>query len=441
MTRINDYVKNLDANRKKAWEEQKAVLDAAATSGRELTAEEKQTVERTDAEMDRLDGEIKGWLERYDREQEHDTAREAYAGLIERQSEEPRSDEFSNLVGFMRGEHPGHGKENGRNFFDIDITAVAREKRAIRAGGRGADVLAAVLRSDPRIQAALSPDTAALGGNLIPTDFVRQLYDYLEVFTGMRRANVTVLTTESGNALEFPRVATGGTAVLVGAGTAIGGSDPTFGKMTLNAWKYGEIVRVPVELLEDSGVDLPGFLAKDFGRAIGRASNAGYTTGTGSNQPEGLMAVIGTAVTGANGGTGIFSYDDLIDLEYSVNSEYAMGAQWMMKRATIGRARKLKDNDGQYLWQAARLPGEPDTLDGYEVVENPAMAAVGTGLLSVAFGDMSTFYIRDVGSIRVTRSDDRYFDTDEVGWKATLRTDSGLIDLTGAVKAYRGGTA
>jgi HK97 family phage major capsid protein len=152
--------------------------------------------------------------------------------------------------------------------------------------------------------------------------------------------------------------------------------------------------------------------------------------------------VCGTAVTGANGGTGIFSYDDLLDLEYSVDGLYAAnGAAWMMRRATIGRARKLKSTGGDYLWQPSGIVGEPSTLDGYPVIENPAMSAVGTGLLSAAFGDFSAFYIRDVGSVRLTRSDDRYFDTDEVAWKATLRTDSGLIDLTGAIKAYRGGTA
>jgi HK97 family phage major capsid protein len=436
---IDTYVKNLNDERQKAWNEQKALLDAAAVARRELSAEERTSIERTDAELDRLDGEIKGWLERAQRETEHAKALEAYGPIAHRQNTPP-ANEFDQLVAFMRGEKAGNA-ENGKSF-EIDITGVAREKRAIRAGGIGNEILAAVLRADPKIANALSSTTAAAGGNLVPTDFVRQLYDYLEVFTGVRRTGATILTTEGGNPLEFPKVATGGTADLVGEGTAITESDPSFGKMTLNSWKYGEIVRVPVELLTDNGVDLEGFLARDFGRAIGRATNSAYTTGTGSNQPEGVMAVIGTAVTGANGGTGIFSFDDLIDLEYAVNSEYAMnGAVWMMKRQTIGRARKLKNTDGQYLWQPSNIPGQPDLLDGYSVVENPAMAAVGTGLLSVAFGDFSAFYIRDVGSIRVSRSDDRYFDTDEVGWKATLRTDSGLIDLTGAVLAYRGGTA
>ena len=312
---------------------------------------------------------------------------------------------------------------------------------SIHYHSRGHDLLTQFAANDPAIRNVLSSQTAAAGGNLVPTDFVRSLYDYLEMYSGMRQTGATIITTEGGNPLEFPKVATGGTAALVGEGTAVAGSDPSFGKMTLNSWKYGELVRVPVELIQDNGVDLEGFLARDFGRAIGRATNTAYTTGSGTNQPEGAMTVMGTAVTGANGGTGIFTFDDLIELEYSVNSEYAMNARWMMNRTTTGRARKLKTTDGFYLWQPSGIVGQPDTLDGYPVVENPAVSAVGTGLLSVAFGDFSAFYIRDVGAIRITRSDDRYFDTDEVAWKATLRTDSGLIDLTGAVKAYRGGTA
>lgn len=441
MSTIDTYLNNLHAERHRAWGEQKAIIDSATTAKRELTAEERQTIARTDEAIDRLDAEIKGWIDRAQREKENDAAREAWAPLTATNANAAKGgNEFDQFVDFMRGARPGNA-DNGRAW-DFDLTAVARERNAIRAGGRGSQLLEELARHDANLRNTLSSTTAALGGNTVPTDFVRSLYDYLEVYTGIRRAGVTVITTEGGNPLEFPRVATGGTATIVGEGSAIGTVEPTFGKMTLNAWKYGEIVRVPIELLQDTGVDLEGFLARDFGRAIGRASNVGYTTGSGTNAPEGVMTVIGTAVTGANGGTGIFSFDDLIDLEYSINSEYAMNnAVWMMNRTTTGRARKLKTTQNEYLWQPSNIVGQPDLLDGYPVVENPAMAAVGTGLLSVAFGDFSAFYIRDVGTIRVSRSDDRYFDTDEVAWKATLRTDSGLIDLTGAVKAYRGGTA
>lgn len=438
---IDNYLKNLADERNKAWHEQKAVLDTAAAAKRPLSAEEQQIIERTDAAIDQLDTDIKGWLDRVERECEADAARAAYAPIIDRQAATHASeaDEFAHFTAFMRGERPGNS--DGGRAWEFDFTAVAREKQAIRAGGSAADIVAAAIRNDPRLKAALGPDSATAGGNLVPTDFVRRLYDYMETYSGMRQANVWVLTTAGGNNIELPKVVTGGTAVLVGAGTAIAGSDPTFGKLTLGSWKYGEIVRVQNELLTDEGVDLEGWLARDFGRAIGRATNSAYTTGTGTNQPEGLMTVIGTGVTGANGGTGIFDYDDLIDLKYGIDSMYAENGQWMMKRATIGRARKLQDSNGNYIWQAARLPGEPDVLDGDRVVENPAMASVGTGLLSVAYGDFSGFVIRDVGSVRIARSDDRYFDTDETGWRATLRTDSGLLDLTGCVKAYRGGTA
>jgi HK97 family phage major capsid protein len=436
---IDTYVQNLHAERHRAWAEQKSILDSATAAKRELTAEERQTIERTDEALDKLDAEIKGWLDRAKRDAEFDTAKAAYEPLV-RAVKAPPADEFGQFVAFMRGERPGN-VDNGRAW-EFDLTGVAREKNSIRAGARGHELLHQFAANDPAIRNALSSTTAALGGNLVPTDFVRSLYDYLEMYTGMRRTGATIITTEGGNPLEFPKVVTGGTATVVGEGSAVGTVEPTFGKMTLNAWKYAEMVRVPIELIQDNGVDLEGFLARDFGRAIGRASNTGYTTGTGTNQPEGVMSVIGTAVTGANGGTGIFSFDDLIDLEYAVNSEYAAnGAVWMMNRTTTGRARRLKTTANEYLWQPSNIVGQPDLLDGYPVIENPAVSAVGTGLLSVAFGDFSAFYIRDVGAIRISRSDDRYFDTDEVAWKATLRTDSGLIDLTGAVKAYRGGTA
>lgn len=443
MTTIDTYVQNLHVEYNRALNEQRAILDAAAKERRETTAEEKAVIARTDEAMDRYDAEIKGWLERAERDKERDVAKAAYEP-IQQQQASLGDTSFDGLVKFMRGRGPGNAidEANGHQVWDIDLNAVIREKRAIRAGGVGADLLQQVLRNDPAIRAALSPDSTTAGRNTMPTDFERQLYDYLETYAGMLRAGPTVINTDGGNPLEFPKVATGGTAVLVGAGTAIAGSDPTFGKVTLGAWKYGEIVRVYNELLSDTGVDLEGFLARDLGRAVGRAVNTAWTTGNGSGAPTGLMQVIGTAVTGATGGTGIFTLDNLIDLEYAVDGLYAENnAVWMMRRSTIGRARKLKDLDGQYLWQPSNIVGQPSTLDGYPVVENPAVAAVATSALCVTFGDHSAFYIRMAGGLRIARSTDRYFDTDETAWRATLRTDSNLIDLTGAVKAYRGGTA
>jgi len=113
----------------------------------------------------------------------------------------------------------------------------------------------------------------------------------------------------------------------------------------------------------------------------------------------------------------------------------------LFRDATAAAIRKLKDGEGQYLWQPSQQVGTPDRLLGFEVVTDPNVAATGVNNNSVAFGDFSTFYIRDVGAVRIERSDDFAFNADLVTWRGVLRTDSDLIDLTGSVKLFRGGTA
>jgi HK97 family phage major capsid protein len=413
----------LNEARNRAWHEAKAIMDRASDEKRAPSAEEREATDKAFADIDAIDSQIKGLTDRARIESESDTARAEWGRIIHPdvvESSEARANaEFDQ---FLRG-------QSSRKSWDIDFRAVANEKRAIRSGARGTEFRDLVV------------GTAAAGGNTVPTSFVRSLYDYLEVYSGMRRTRATIITTTGGEKLEFPKVTTGGTAVLVEEGSAIGEADPTFGKMTLDAFKYGQLLQYSFELAQDTGVDLLGFAARDFGRALGRVTDTAYVLGTGSNQPQGIMTVAGTGHTGGTGFVGVPTFDDLITMVYSVNEEYRLGAQWLMRDATAAAIRKLKDNDGQYLWQPSQQVGTPDRLLGFEVVTDPNVAATGLNANSLAFGDFSTFYIRDVGAVRIEQSNEFAFANDLSTWRAVLRTDSDLIDLTGSVKVFRGGTA
>ena len=409
--------------RNRAWNSAKEIMDRAADEKRAPSAEERQATDKAFADIDAIDSQIKGLSDRARIESEADTARAEWGKIIHPdvvESSEARA--HADFDAFLRG-------QSTKRAWDIDFRAVANEKRAIRSGARGTEFRDLVV------------GTATAGGNTVPTSFVRSLYDYLEVYSGMRRTRATIITTAGGEKLEFPKVTTGGTAALVLEGSAIGEVDPTFGKMTLDAFKYGQLLQYSFELAQDTGVDLLGFAARDFGRALGRATDTAYVLGTGSNQPQGLMTVAGTSHTGGTGVVGVPTFDDLITMVYSVNEEYRLGAQWLMRDATAAAIRKLKDNDGQYLWEPSQQVGTPDRLLGFEVVTDPNVAATGTAANSLAFGDFSTFYIRDVGAIRIEQSNEFAFANDLSTWRAVLRTDSDLIDLTGSVKVFRGGTA
>jgi HK97 family phage major capsid protein len=123
-----------------------------------------------------------------------------------------------------------------------------------------------------------------------------------------------------------------------------------------------------------------------------------------------------------------------------VTEPYAKNGEWLMRRATVGKVRKVKDSNGQYLWQPALTAGEPDTLLGRPIVQDPNVPAAGTSATSVAFGDFSAYKIRDVGSLRFERSDEFAFQNDLVTYRAIIRTDGDLLDLTGAIGTFKHGT-
>lgn len=414
---MHEYLESLVEARQKAWHEAKALMTRATDEKRELDGEEQAQLDRIWSDIDAKDVQIKDITARAQSERETDIAREAYADLV-RPVEAPVVDAVD---AFLRG-------QTSARYLDIDIRKAAAEKRAIRAGAGVKE-----LRD-------LST-TAAAGGNTIPTSFERTLYDFLETVSGVRQI-AQVITTTGGENLDLPRVASHGTAAIVGEGTAIAEADPSFAKVTLGAWKFGQLLQMSAELLQDSGVDIVGFAAADMGRALGRVTGAAYATGTGSNQPQGVMTSIGTGVTGGTGVAGVPTIANLTDLVYSLGDPgYRANASFLMRDATAGKIRNLVNTSGDFLWQPSVQAGQPDRLLGFPVVTDPAVAATAVNANSVAFGDFQAgFVIRDAGSIRIERSDDYAFANDLVTWRAVLRTDSDLRDAN-AIKLYRGGTA
>jgi len=421
---MSDYLDRLNAGRLRAWNEAKELLDRASAEDRDLTVDERTKWDNINADIDERDSIISRALELEQREREADVARAAYEQIVRPPVDATVASRTADddLRSFLRGD--------GRRALDVDLTAVAAEKRAIRAG------------ADSKELRDLTYYTAGSGANLLPTSFSRQLYDYLEVYSGVRRLNVTILTTSTGEALQLPTVTSHGTAAAVGMGTAIAEADAAFGQITLNSYKYGQMVQAPRELIEDSGVDLEGFLATDLARAIARVTDTAYVLGAGTNAPNGLdHAGFGTAATGGTGVVGAPTYANLVTTAYGVNEEYRLdGAYWLARDATFGVVRALTDTTNRPIWEPSSQVGQPDRLLGYPVVSDPNVPAAATNAHSIYFGNFRGFVIRDVGSVRLESSDDFAFSSDLRTWKATFRTDSDSRDVN-AVVTFRGGTA
>lgn len=418
---MSDKITKLHEERLHAAEQLRALVDNVKGGDVEFTAETRSEIDRLNTAIDTTAAQIEAIRKAEDAMRLTDQARAEWEHTVRPASMDAADKrDAEQLMSFLKGE---------RRSLELDFRQVAREVHALRNGATGQE-----FRDLVKV-------TAAAGGNLVPTTLLRTLYVYLETFSAIRRTNVRIVTTTSGENIDMPTVATYSTAAIVGEGTALAENDATFDKVTVGAWKYGQLVQVSRELIDDSGIDVLSFVAEDAGRALGIATGAAYINGTGSNQPTGALRTYATGVTGQNGATGVPSYKNLVDLVYAVNAPYrARGAYWVFRDASIGAIRAITDTTGRPIWEPSMQVGQPDRLLGYQVIESPSVAALATGVNCGMFGDFSTFVIRDVGAMRFERSDEFAFSSDLISFRAVMRTDSKVLDTRG-VRVYRGGTA
>lgn len=318
-----------------------------------------------------------------------------------------------------------------------DVTIDAQLRSALQ-GFKDGTQRSITLKLDQKRALSSTANSGADGGNTIPTDFSSTLVEHLVEMSGVMQAGPNVVRTTSGNKMEIPTTATYSSPALVAESGTIAQSQPTFGQVELDAYKYGNLILVPSELIQDAAFDIAGFVAEQSGRFVGEAFGAHLTTGTGSGQPQGVATAATTGVTGAGAAP---TNDELIDLFHSVISPYRMSTScaWLMADGTVAGIRKIKDSDGQYIWQPGLQAGEPDRLLGKPVRVDFNVAANGTGNKSVLFGDFGRYWVRIVNEVQLATSTDFAFDADQVAFRALMRGDAVLPDTTGAIKAFVGG--
>jgi HK97 family phage major capsid protein len=281
------------------------------------------------------------------------------------------------------------------------------------------------------------------GAELIPTGFVRTLQEHLIESNGVRRTNAQVFTTTSGENLLVPKTTGHGTATLVTEGGAFLENDSVFGQVTLGAYKFGQLIQVSTELIQDSAINLLEYLGRAAGIAIGTATGTYNVTGTGSSQPQGIANAAQAGIQSNTAFASGFADTDLIDLYHSIVTGYRSRGYWMMNDTTAAFIRKFRDNSGgsglgNFLWQPGLVAGAPDTIFGRPVVTDPAIAGTfAANAFVVAFGDFSAYFaFRDVGTVTFDRSDDFAFSTGLVTFRSSMRTDSKQLvnGAAGAVK-------
>ncbi len=393
MNKINE----LRAERAKTWEAAKNFLDTHRNEKGILSAEDTATYEKMEAEIVDLGHEI----ERQERADAME--RELSAPANTPITEKPESTIMDRKTGRASDEYK-------KNFWNAMRTKTP----------------------DRVLLNSLVIGTDSEGGYLVPDEFERTLVDGLQennIFRGLAH----VIQTTSGDR-KIPVVASHGSASWVDEEGAYQESDDAFSQVTIGAYKLGTMIKVSEELLNDSVFDIQSYLASEFARRIGNAEEEAFINGNGTSKPTGVLNTAEVGVTAA-GATAITA-DEIIDLFHSLSVPYRGKAVWLLNDTTVQYLRKLKDGNGQYLWQPGLVAGAPDTILGRPVKVSRYMPAIGAGNKTIAFGDFNYYWIADRQGRSFRRLDELFAVNGQVGFRGSERVDGKLI-LPEAVKVLK----
>jgi len=285
------------------------------------------------------------------------------------------------------------------------------------------------------VRNALQIGTDSEGGYLVPDEYERTLVQALEEENIFRRL-AKVINTSSGDR-KIPVVASKGTASWVDEEGAISESDDAFGQVSIGAYKLGTLIKVSNELLNDSVFDLENYIATEFARRIGAKEEEAFFVGDGSGKPTGVLAASGGAQVGVTAASATaITIDEILDLFYSLRAPYRNRAVFVTNDATVKAIRKLKDGNGQYLWQPSLQFGTPDTILNRPLYTSAYVPVAAASAKTVAFGDFSYYWVADRQGRVFKRLNELYAVTDQTGFVATQRVDGKLI-LPEAIKVLQ----
>ena len=250
------------------------------------------------------------------------------------------------------------------------------------------------------------------------------------------RTLAKVITTASGDR-KIPVVATKGTASWIDEEGAVPESDDSFGQVSISAYKLGTMLKVSEELLNDSIFNLEAYIAKEFARRIGAKEEEAFFIGDGNGKPTGIFNATGGAQDGITAASATaITVDEIMDLFYSLKSPYRKSATFILNDATVKAIRKLKDGNGNYIWQPSITAGTPDTILNRPVKTSAYVPNIAAGAKTIAFGDFSYYWVADRQGRSFKRLNELYATTGQVGFMATQRVDGKLI-LPEAIKTLK----
>lgn len=412
-------VKEMIDKRATVWSEMEEIVKRADGSLSSLPGEDIQKYRSLEKDLDGLTSDIEA-------AQKHDEQRKRF--------EEVNRDSIVNPGGGESERSEGGEAEKYAEAFDVWLRfgqgeMEAEQRQILRKGY--------VQGKELRAQGVSS---GGIGGFTVPEGFWDKITETMKFFGGMRQV-ANVISTETGATLPWPtNDDTGNKGARLAENTAVTEQDITFGAKDLSAYMYtSKMVRVALQFLQDTATDAEGYLGRKLGERIGRIHNEEFTTGTGVDQPEGIVTGAAVGRVGAAGQVASVTLADIIRLEHSVDPAYRESgrARFMFHDLTLAALRLLLDADGRPLWQPTLQAGVPDNFNGRPYVVNNDMPQMAANAKSILFGDFEAGYvIRDVRSVQLMRLDERFAEFLQVAFLAFARAD-GAVDDAGAFKAYQ----
>ncbi|MFE0875356.1 phage major capsid protein [Streptomyces smyrnaeus] len=392
--------------RARTWEQMKEIQERAEREDRELTAEERQAWDEAEADLTSASQDV----ERMERAARMDAVQRDQVVAA-------RGDDAPSTPEDREAEHDAAYRKAFEQYIRHGMSGVDNEQRQM------------LMSNQAEIRAgATSPGSE--GGYFIPTETLTRITETMKAYGGLLAA-ANVFTTATGNPLNWPtNDDTNNVGAILDENTQITEQDVTLGQKKLGAYTYtSKLVRISLQLLQDNVFNLEGWLTRKLGERIGRAVAAHLVTGTGTNQPEGLFTNATAGVTGAAGQVTSVTYDDLVDLQHSIDVAYRGTAQWVTSDSGLKVIRKLKDGDGRPLWEPSVQAGVPSSILGSPVTIDNAVPAPAASAKSIGFGDISAAYVvRQVSGGQMMRLSERYADYLQVGFFGFLRLDAAPDD-------------
>ena len=382
-------VQELVDKRAKAWEMAKEFVNTHEDKNGNLSAEDAATYGKMEAEIEELTNSI-------DRQQR-----------AERREQELSKPVNSPITGKPYKDEPQGEVKTG--------TASDEYKKAM---------LTALRSNFRQVSNVLQEGVDADGGYLVPIEYDSRLIDVLTEENIMRKLG-TRITTSGEHKINI--AATKPAAAWIDEGGQLTFGDATFDQKILDAHKLHVAIKITEELLYDNAFRLENYIIEEFGKALANAEEDAFLNGDGTGKPTGIFhKTKGGEAIGTR--TVALKSDDLLDLIYGLKRPYRKNASFIMNDATLAQIRKLKDNNGQYLWQPSYQAGEPDKILGYNV-HTSAFAPTD----AISFGDYKYYNIGDRGSRSFKQLNELFAGNGMIGYVAKERVD-GLLILPEAVK-------